>query len=465
MIYKGKFYFDKKEHPGECEVDEENHIYLTINESDINSFKKKIVGNAGNESLILYSCRLVEFGVGYYKYQVSYMIKNCVNIKYRNVDFNKHIQEFRFTFEPLDEWLEFKTIERNKEIIKFNIPDDIILYDTDELRIKIKFFEEDSGLYDNSIRNIKVLPYICVSSSKIIAIKKIMTYIQLITRFFAILMGYSGKVNRILFPKMYNGKIFMEKLEDELVINTNFTNKYDIRVGYPTYNLRTYFKDLSDDIKEIYSRWFELYFNKKYGEAITVYFSPYNAPTVESNLLNITKCLEKINIADENKNEKQNKNKSFHKILIKFYKQHKKELEKELKENNFKKEYIKNIENIHENIANAIVYKYDNRITLSKRLKDIDQNFILNKNFNPKHCTKTNNDYSIYDYLANTRNYYTHLDKGEYIIKDKYIPGYCRKLEKLFISKLLNLIIKDKKYVDEKIQKDIYLRLYDDRDL
>ena len=465
MIYKGKFYFDKKEHPGECEVDEENHIYLTINESDINSFKEKIIGNAGNESLILYSCRLVEFRVGYYKYQVSYMIKNCVNIKYRNVDFNKHIQEFRFTFEPLDEWLGFKTIERNKKIIKFNNPDDIILYDTDELRIKIKFFEEDSGLYDNSIRNIKVLPYICVSSSKIITIKKIMTYIQLITRFFAILMGYSGKVNRILFPKMYNGKIFMEKLEDELVINTNFTNKYDIRVGYPTYNLRTYFKDLSDDIKEIYSRWFELYFNKKYGEAITFYFSPYNSPTVESNLLNITKCLEKISIADENKNEKQNKNKSFHKILIKFYKQHKKELEKELKENNFKKEYIKNIENIHENIANAIVYKYDNRITLSKRLKDIDQNFILNKNFNPKHCTKTNNDYSIYDYLANTRNYYTHLDKGEYIIKDKYIPGYCRKLEKLFISKLLNLIIKDKKYVDEKIQKDIYLRLYDDRDL
>lgn len=102
---------------------------------------------------------------------------------------------------------------------------------------------------------------------------------------------------------------------------------------------------------------------------------------------------------------------------------------------------------------------------MSKRLKDIDQNFILNKNFNLKHCTKANNDYSIYDYLANTKNYYTHLDKGKYIIKDKYIPRYFRKLEKLFISKLLNLIIKDKKFVYEKIQKDIYLRLYDDRDL
>lgn len=231
--------------------------------------------------------------------------------------------------------LDLKLLKKNKNIIKFNIPDDIILYDTDELSIKIKYFEEDSGLYDNSIRSVKVLPYICVSSSKIITVKKIMTYIQLITRFFAILMGYSGKVNKILFHKMYNGKSFMENFEDELVINTDFTNKYDIRVGYPTHNLRTYFKDLSDDIKDMYGKWFELYFNKKY---------------------------------------------------------------------------------------------------------------------------------SIYDYLANTRNYYIHLDKGEYIIKDEYIPGYCRKLEKLFVSKLLNLIIIDKKYLNERICIDRYLRLYDDRD-
>ena len=26
MIYKGKFYFNGKNHPGECEIDEENHV-------------------------------------------------------------------------------------------------------------------------------------------------------------------------------------------------------------------------------------------------------------------------------------------------------------------------------------------------------------------------------------------------------------------------------------------------------
>lgn len=465
MIYKGKFHFDKKYHPGECEVDKDNHIYLTINESDINGYKEKIIGNASNESLILYSCRLIGNGIGYYKYQVSHMVKNSINVKYRNVDFNKHIQDFRFTFEPLDEWLGFKTIEKDEEGIKFHLPNDIILYNNDGLNITIKFLKKDSGLYENTIKNIEVTPYICVSSSKVMDIEKIMTYIQLITRFFAILMGYSGKVKNVLFHKMYNGKSIMGDFEDELIINADFTNCYDIRAGYPTFNLRTYFKDLSDDISRMFNKWFHLYFDKKYKEAIIFYFSPYNAHTIESDLLTIMKCLEKISIAEESKSEKQRKNRTFNKVLNDFYKKHKGELEKELKNNNFKKEYIKNIEKIHEDIANAIIYKYDNRITLSKRIKDIDQKLILKKNFNFKHCTRKNENYSIYDYLANTRNYYTHLDNGEYIIKDEYIPGYCRKLEKLFVNKLLNFIITDKKYIEERIRIDGYLRLYDDRDM
>lgn len=41
MIYKGRFKFDGKNHPGECEVDDNNNIYITINESNINEYKKK----------------------------------------------------------------------------------------------------------------------------------------------------------------------------------------------------------------------------------------------------------------------------------------------------------------------------------------------------------------------------------------------------------------------------------------
>ncbi len=465
MVYKGKFYFDRRYHPGECEVDEDNHIYLTINESDINDYKEKIIGDASNRHLTLYSCRLIGNGIGYYKYQVSYMVENFINIKCRSVDFNKHIQDFRFTFEPLYEWLGFNAIEKEDDEIKFNIPGAIDLYNNNGLNITIKYFEEDSGLDKNIIKDIKVIPYICINSDKVISIKEIMTYVQVITRFFAILMGYSGKVKKILFHKMYKGMNFMGNIEDELVINVDFTNCYDVREGYPTFNLRTYFKDLSDDIRDMFNKWFSLYFDKKYKEAILFYFSPYVDHTIEGTFLILMKCLEKISMAEENKLEKQNKNKAFNKILNDFYKKHKEDLEKELKNNNFKREYIKNIEKIHEDIANAIVYKYDNRITLSKRIKDIDKNLILKETFNIKHCTRKNDNYSVYDYLANTRNYYTHLDNGEYIIKDEYIPCYCRKLEKLFVNKLLNMIIDDKKYLEERLNIDTYLTIYDYRDI
>ena len=56
MIYKGTFYFVKKNHPGECKIDDNNNIYLTINESSINGYKKKITGFAGNEYISLYNC-------------------------------------------------------------------------------------------------------------------------------------------------------------------------------------------------------------------------------------------------------------------------------------------------------------------------------------------------------------------------------------------------------------------------
>lgn len=152
------------------------------------------------------------------------------------------------------------------------------------------------------------------------------------------------------------------------------------------------------------------------------------------------------------------------KILNNFYKIHKNELEQSLKENNFKKEYVKNIGRIHENIANEIVYKYENRITLSTRIKELDCKQILKEKFKYEHCKAKNNEYSVYKYLANTRNYYTHLDNNKYIIKDQFIPNYCRKMERILINELLSVVINDQSYVEEKIKKDEYLTIYDYQD-
>ena len=268
MIYKGEFRFDRKNHPGECEIDNNNNIYLTIHESSINGYKRKIEGVASNENLTIYNCRLVGHGIGYYKYQAGHMVTG-MNINYGRIDLNNYIQDFRFTFNPLDEWLGIVTIKNNDKSIEINIPDDIELYNINGLKIVIKYYREDDGIYENTVRNLKVKPYVCVESDRVLKIGKIMEYIQIITRFFAILMGYSGNVNKIKFHKRYKGKIIMESIENELIINTDFSNCYYNRQGYPTFNLRTYYNELPEKIDVLFIKWFHEY--EKYREAIIMY--------------------------------------------------------------------------------------------------------------------------------------------------------------------------------------------------
>lgn len=462
MIYKGKFYFDKRSHPGECSV-VDNNIHLTINESDLNGFKKKIIGNAGNRHLIIYNSRLVGNGIGYYKYQSSHLVDG-LNMKYQNIDFINHIQDFRFTFLPLDEWLGFKTIVYENDGIKFDIPNDIILYDDEHLNIKIKYFKEEIQGDINMIGNLKIIPYICFQSGKVISVDKIRFYIQLATRFFATLMGFTGQVNEIKFHYSYKGKKIFETIENDLIINVNFTNFYDIRDGYPTFNLRTYYKDFNNVI-EMFSIWFGLYNDKRYQEIFTYYFSPYRNRTIEDDFLTITKSLEKLSVCKENKKEKYKNNKRFQDVITKFYDNHNEELVSEMKQNNFKKEYIKNIKEIHNRIANELVYKYDYRIILSNRLNELDSSKILNKHFKASHIDNLKNkNLSIYDCLANTRNYYTHLGSNDNTVKIRFLSGYCRLLDKILIKEFLTLICNDIKQVSKIIDKDQYLNLYNNRE-
>lgn len=151
--------------------------------------------------------------------------------------------------------------------------------------------------------------------------------------------------------------------------------------------------------------------------------------------------------------------------MQKFYDKNKIILEKTMKDNGFKKEYIQNIEIIHESIANAIVYRYDTRVNLSSRINLLDKDNAITKRFNYKQCKKENANYNVYDYLASTRNYYTHLDTKDYILKSEYLPGYIRRLEKIFISNLLLLIIDDEEYIKNLLSSDRYLSIYDNRDI
>lgn len=462
MIYKGKFTFGKCIHPGECEIDGKNNIHITINESFIDDFRKKIKGIANGKHLSAYCCIPCGNDIGFYRFQVGYFVVG-VNINYGKVDLNKHIQDFRFTFSPLDEWLGFNPLNREENNIRIIVPNDIGLFKNEELEIKISFFEENNNISENEIRNLKIVPYICVTSKKEMSFEKITEYVQIIARFFATMIGFSGNVNVIKFHSYYNGKQIFPSIENELIINTDFSNLYSNNKAYTTYNLRTYYNDFSQPLDILFNKWFTVY--KKYREALTWYFSPYNDSTIENHFLNIVKCLEKISLEKEDKREKVKKNKRLRMILNNFYDMYKTNLISEMKKYDFDKKYIRNIKEIHNQVANSIVYEYNDRIKLSDRIKKIDKRRELVKHFKDYHTNSFNEGNQIYDYIANTRHYYTHLGDSKFIVKVDYLPGYCRILEKMFVKEILMLIINDEKFVDVTLNKDRYLTIYDNRDI
>ncbi len=461
--YKGTFRFDGKNHPGECEVDSNNNIKLRINESDINGYKEQIKGVADNTSLDLYECKLIGNDIGYYLYSVAYLVDK-EDIRFGKTDFNKHIYDFRFTFEPLEYWLDDKILNITDKSIEWNIPEDIIIYSKKNLEIKIKYFKGED-IINNKIAKFEIIPYVCVKSSKKLNIDNIMYYVQLITRFFSLLCGYSGQVNELIFHKYYNGKIIFDTLEDSLIINTDFSNFNDISIAYNERNLRTYYKEFGyDKLVKMFNIWFELY-SKKYKMAFVNYFNPYSAKTIESEFLRITKSIEKASICGENQKEKKKKSRKLDKVLSDFYNNYKSKLIESMKNNKFKKDYVKNIEKIHKGIIDSVVYGYENRKTLSDRLKEFDVDDNIKNHFREKHIINSDSKKTnVYEVLANTRNYYTHLDKNTNIMDEKYLVGYNRILEKNFIQHILKLIIEDDLLANKIVNKDNYLTIYDNRE-
>lgn len=466
MKYVGKFYFDRKSHAATCSIEEDNNIYVTIHEDDINGYKRKISGLAENSYITIYESRMVDHGVGYYKYQSKYATICSTRIKFGKSDLINNIYDFKFIFFPLNEWLGLKTIFIEGNNIKLEIPKEIILMENN-ISIKIKYFKE--GIEETceiaEIKNFKVVPYIVVKSIKKMSVNEVMNYIQLISRFFAILIGYTDNIRKIYFHNYINGKLKLDFIENILIINSNFSNKYDIRKGYNYLGLRTLYNDVKDKISILFSNWFEIYNKKEYNAPIIQYYSPYNGNALEEDFLIFSKILEKFSICnDDKKKDKKNKNK-IKIVLKKFYKEYYSELVKLIKKEDLKKEYIKNIEEIHSSVIDSVLNNYDMRINLAQRIKKLDEYLVLEKYFDEGHVknkTKVKNKLTVYGCIANTRNYYTHLDKNKNIIDEKHMSAYNRIMEMIIIKEMLKIIGFSKNEVDKIILKNQYLNLYNE---
>lgn len=455
-LYKGSYFFDNKKHPGELSIDNDNRIYLTINESSISSEKHHIIGVSKSKRIYLSKSRLVDHDIGYYKLKFDYVVIGQI-LNQGNYYYHNHIKNFKFSFEPLAEWLGFNCVEKVNDSIKFNLPDQINVCSKKNLCVYIKYEIETSNKTAYSCKDIYVRPYINVELIKPINIDSVRTYIQMITRFFAFLIGFTGNVNSIKYRLQYKDGDPFGSVENTLIINTNFANNSRFDIAYK--KLRTTYNDVKDKFESCFNNWIGIY--KKYYLIIIFYFSAYRSILIEDVFLGMLKCLEGAYDYMYEIPKLKKVIPGVNAILDNFYSNHKQELVADFNKIGFDKKYIKHVREIHGECIESIIYGYSNRIDLADKIRKLDNKNDFQEIFDKKHVEEFDEKYDVYKYLRETRNHYTHLNFKKTIIKDDYFDMYIRKSDKIFTKFFLELILKNKNFAEFIISHDDYLTLYD----
>lgn len=461
MEVYGTLKFNNGAHPGKCEIDDRNNIIVTVYESDLNDGTDVILANLKSSYYEIYNNKLIENGVGYYKFLASYLFKGGnFNSK---IDWN--IKKFEFTFAQLTQWLDFSIIKEFENEVTVEIPEDIILLDNEDIKIKIRFNKETEKTKNNTKINIRVDAYSVVESKKVFSVDEIVKSIQIITRFFAIIIGYTENVRNII---TYECEQFEYKRS--LIINTDFSNNSDAKYSYNLYKFRTKWSDFeASNFKRLFNNWWNLNKNDNFFIVIQQFYSPYVGRCLEEKFLANVRVIEEL-YELKNEGEKKEIEESLRIDLGKFYQKHRDEL-KEIISNNtqLKSKYVRNYlnktEQIHQDLINSVIGAYNMRKTLDVKIKEMDECHELEKISNEEDFINVddekNKNMNVYSYIAKTRNYYTHLSSdNSNIISDNILSKYIRALEKIIVHSLMKEIQLDEDIIRSILETDMYLNAY-----
>lgn len=456
----GTLKFNNGAHPGKCEIDDRNNIIVTVYESDLNDGPDVILANFKHSCYEIYDNKLIDFEVGYYKFQASYLFNGGNFIK----KIDRHIKKFEFTFSQLTQWLNLSIIKEFENGVKIEIPEDIILLDNEDIKVKIGFNKETDKNNSTKI-SIGVEAYIVVESKKAMSVDEIMKIIQIITRFFALIIGYTENVRNII---TYESEPFEYKRF--LIINTDFSNNVDAERSYNFYEFRTKWSDFkTSHFKNIFENWWNLNKNDNFSMVIQQFYSPYIGRCLEEEFLANVRVIEEL-YELKNEGNKKEIEENLRIDLGEFYQKHCDEL-KEIINNNTQlkskhvRNYLNKAEQIHQDLINSVIGAYNMRKTLDVKLKEMDEYQELERILNNKDIINVDNkkceNMNVYNYIANTRNYYTHLSSNNSnIISDNVLSKYIRSLEKIIVHNLMKEIQLDENIISNLLQTDMYLNAW-----
>ncbi len=430
MEFKGTWNINNKKMVGTCSIDDNNDITLTIHKSGLENCKI-ISGDTNNGEVVLYNTRLIDHGPGFFKYRCEYAVNDEMFLKLPNNDQNKKIDNIvscSYELDDLDIWICEKYFSVKENIIECNVFSEIILINDKDMKIFIRI--ENSGLKDvansTNLKMINNKPIIVVKFSNPQSRKKVIQTIRMINRFFSLLFGYAPEIKNIKCKwKLPKFEPFSEFI---LYSNFHFQINSSLRKAYIN-SFRIKCDDIKDKLEYFFRFWMKMYHDPSYQNVLNFYFISEKTILIEERFLQISKVLENlydIQYRDDKKNLDALKT-----DLNYFYHNHKAELTNILNIHGINKKHIKKFS------ENSII-NYLERVSFDEKIKKLDTNKKIDKYFNKADLDIIKNDTKDgYNAIRNTRNYYTHLEEKNDVIRIDSLLKYSLLMELIIIKEIL----------------------------
>ena len=336
-----------------------------------------------------------------YNYRVSKVfLYNGSDYKDYNSDYIEGIKSFSFEIPELSDWLkipsvEFDALEDGTAVIHELLTPEITLRE-EEPRICLKYEIKDfsNRIIDCNEMSLKKIPRIYVEFSKPTNDVDVSSNIEIIMRFFSLLIGKISTANDIRLD------LHEKKMKMWLFLNYDFSVKTNLNAYWMRY--RTNGEETIEFLKSWFNKWYSFSLDDTFKFLQDAYFHTCNKRmlTIEDTFLTYCRFLEGYDLRISKDEEVANQlyelliegmeNGAVSDILIPTFKK---------VDSNYR----------YKDVAKWISTGFLGRISLESRIKRLDKKFHGIIAANSKKIVEMDSPDKYYSKIVKTRNYYSHF--------------------------------------------------------
>lgn len=389
-------------------------------------------------------------------YQISYALQQSYEPSDESE--SKNIKEVSFIVPEITHWLDIKTVNmgvtKNQNLFGIeSVFEPIVLHKSNPC-VKIKFesqsLKETGHIDRQTMCIIKGIPRIFISYEKVVDLECVKNDLECIMQFLGLMIGYVSTVEDIRLKLGQQGK------PCRLYINQDYSYNLRIKNSLRGRTMLTFQGDYKH-MQDWFANWYLFFYEKKYQFLREMFFEcnncKYTFPT--ELFLSYIRIIEGFSLRETNTEEEAQN-------LELAIKKCKKEIKDLIFNDDGKPLFASalrealpdwNFNSAHaDEIAGWIANGYMNRISLAKRIKDIDKEFFEILNHNARMVGELSTDKGelnnqlekelgekFIDRIVATRNFYSHCKTDDAnVLKNTQLQATLLSMKALIIAMLYN---------------------------